>query len=130
MRDIAAEWAEVDAAEADARSAIDRLVARILSEEPISSKAGAAVASLTRVVGRSLAAALLRTEDPEWRGRLLFLLAMYGPPRDYETLSAVAEVADEDWDHEVRAQARQILEDVNWPELVEERYLSASKASG
>jgi hypothetical protein len=55
---------------------------------------------------------------------------MLGPPRDYETLSAVAEVADEDWDHGVRAHARRILEDVNWPELVEERYLSARKASG
>jgi hypothetical protein len=129
MRDISAEWAEVDAAEADARSAIDRLVARILSEAPISSKAGAAVASLTRVVGRSLAAALLRTEDPEWRDRLLFLLAMLGPPRDYETLSAVAEVADEDWDHDVRAQARRILEDVNWRELRDEWELRARKAS-
>jgi hypothetical protein len=57
MRDFAAQWAEVEAAEADVRSAIDRFVALILSDEPISSKAGAAVANVDLLVGAMKGAA-------------------------------------------------------------------------
>jgi hypothetical protein len=120
--------AEIDTAEANVRSAVDRLVEMIFRDEPFSSQAAAAVANLHRILGRSIATALLETEDPSWRNRLLWLLDALEPPRDYETFAPVAQVADEDWDHDVRAHARQILEEVNFSELCEERYLSARKA--
>ena len=41
----------------------------------------------------------------------------------------MSEVADSDWDDEIRAHARQILQDVNWAELRDDWELSARKAS-
>jgi hypothetical protein len=129
MYELEKRLAEVDVIGAEIRSSVERLVALILDRDPVSSQAIMAVEELDQVVGRSVAAALLQSEDPVWRRRLLWLLEVLEPRRDYETYEPVAEVADTDWDDEVRAHARQILQDVNWEKLREEWFLSARKTS-
>ena len=124
MNDLEKKLAEVDAAEADVRSATDRLVDLLFINGALYAKAGLAIANMDRIISRSVAAALLRTEEPTERSCLIFLLEALGPPEDYETLEALAIVADEDWEPEIRAYARQVLEDTSWKELRDERDLA------
>jgi hypothetical protein len=55
---------------------------------------------------------------------LIFLLEALGPPDDFATLEALAIVAEEDWEPEIRAYARQVLEDTSWKELRDEQDLA------
>jgi hypothetical protein len=121
MRDFAAEWAQVDAAEADLKQVIDRLVDMVLNDEIIGSgKAALALEYAGLVTARSIAAALGRTEITWQPVRLVYLLGTLGPPRDSEIIQELERLAEEDPHEDVREHAQLILDDLARMDLYEE----------
>jgi hypothetical protein len=121
MRDFAAEWAQVDAAEADLKQVIDRLVDMVLNDEIMGSgKAALALEYMGLVAARSIAAALGRAEIAWQRVRLVYLLGTLGPPRDPEILQELERLAEEDPNDDVQEHAQLILDDLARMDLYEE----------
>jgi hypothetical protein len=125
MRDIAAEWAEVDAAEADLKTVIDRLVDMVLSDEAIrSGKAALALQQVGHLAARSIAAALSRAEIDWQRGSLVSLLGALGPPHESEIIWELARLVEEDPDEDVQDQAQSVLDEIaRWERYEEEAEL-------
>jgi hypothetical protein len=127
MNDFVEKWAEIESTEAQLRAAMERLVDMVLRRDWIAVKAAVAVTDASQFLARSVAAALLRTDDSSRRASLVFLLETLGPSRDYETLQPLAVVADTDWDVDVREHAGRILDDLGWEEVRAEWEYRAAK---
>jgi hypothetical protein len=121
MRDIAAEWAEIDVAEAELKKVIDRLVEMIPSDEIIGSgKAGLAILSVGRVAARSIVAALGRAELPWQQKRLIHVLDGLGLLEEPEVTQEIERFAEEDPSELVRDHATYVLDELMEQDLCED----------
>ncbi len=121
MRTPAEGWAEVDRAEAEARAAIDRLVAMIPSEELLrAGRATTAVLNLGPYIANTALLTLVRSEDSYHRLRLIAVLQDFGLHAADKVTDVLADIAVLDPDLDVRIQAMDVCEEIKRLQRLEE----------